>query len=127
RVGPQLGRDTLTFVHSYPATQAALARLDPADLRLAQRFELYFQGIELGNGFHELAGESEQRTRFMRDNEERSRLGLPVAALDERLLAALAAGLPDCCGVALGFDRIVMLATGAAHIDEVLSFPTGRA
>jgi lysyl-tRNA synthetase class 2 len=127
RVGPQLGRETLTFVHGYPASQAALARLDPADPRLAQRFELYFQGVELGNGFHELAAEPEQRQRFMRDNEERRRLGLPVAALDARLLAALAAGLPDCCGVALGFDRIVMLATGATHIDEVLSFPTARA
>jgi lysyl-tRNA synthetase class 2 len=127
RIGPQLGREALTFVHSYPASQAALARLDPADPRVAQRFELYFRGVELGNGFHELGAEPEQRARFMRDNEERRRLGLPVAALDERLLAALAAGLPDCCGVALGFDRIVMLATGAAHIDEVLSFPTGRA
>ena len=126
RVGPQLGRDTLSFVHSYPASQAALARLDPADPRVAQRFELYYQGIELGNGFHELAAEPEQRARFMRDNEERHRLGLPVAALDERLLAALAAGLPDGCGVALGFDRIVMLASGATRIDEVLSFPTGR-
>ncbi|HKD53876.1 MAG TPA: EF-P lysine aminoacylase EpmA [Steroidobacteraceae bacterium] len=127
RVGPRLGRERLTFVNSYPASQAALAQLDPADARVAQRFELYGQGIELGNGFHELAAEPEQRARFVRDNEERRRRGLPVAALDERLLAALAAGLPGCCGVALGFDRIVMGATGATHIDEVLSFPTGRA
>jgi lysyl-tRNA synthetase class 2 len=126
RVGPRLGREALTFVHSYPASQAALAQLDPADPRVAQRFELYCQGIELANGFHELAAEPEQRARFTRDNEERGRRGLPVAALDERLLAALAAGLPDCSGVALGFDRIVMLATGATHIDEVLSFPSGR-
>lgn len=125
-VGPRLGRDALTFVHSYPASQAALARLDPQDARVAQRFELYCAGIELANGFHELASASEQRTRFEADNAERRRLGLPVFPLDERLLAALPA-LPDCVGVALGFDRTLMLASGAAHIEEVLAFPTGRA
>jgi lysyl-tRNA synthetase class 2 len=126
-VGPRLGAGALTFVHGYPATQAALARLDPGDPRTARRFELYADGIELANGFHELAQASEQRARFEEDNAGRQRLGLPVQALDERLLAALGAGLPDCAGVALGFDRVVMLATGAAHIDEVLAFPTARA
>ncbi|MGC8520435.1 MAG: EF-P lysine aminoacylase EpmA [Steroidobacteraceae bacterium] len=127
RIGPQLGRGALTFVHGYPASQAALARLDPADRRAAQRFELYCEGIELANGFHELADAHEQRARFEQDIAERRRLGLPAAALDERLLGALAAGLPDCCGVALGFDRLVMLATGAGRIDEVLPFPIERA
>ncbi len=127
RIGPQLGRGALTFVHGYPASQAALARLDPADTRAAQRFELYCEGIELANGFHELADAHEQRARFEQDIAERRRLGLPAAALDERLLGALAAGLPDCCGVALGFDRLVMLATGAGRIDEVLPFPIERA
>jgi elongation factor P--(R)-beta-lysine ligase len=127
QVGPQLGRGAFTFVHSYPASQAALARLDPADPRTAQRFELYVDGIELANGFHELASSAEQRARFARDNEARRRRGLPVAPPDERLLAALAAGLPDCAGVALGFDRVLMLAAGAGHIDEVLAFPTARA
>jgi lysyl-tRNA synthetase class 2 len=126
-VGPRLGRGSLTFVHGYPASQAALARLDPVDPRSAQRFELYCEGVELANGFHELAAAREQRARFERDNGERQRLGLPVRPLDERLLAALEAGLPDCAGVALGFDRTLMLATGAAHIDEVLAFPTERA
>ena len=126
-VGPRLGHGELTFVHGYPATQAALARLDPRDPRTACRFELYADGIELANGFHELAQASEQRARFEADNAGRQRLGLPVQALDERLLAALGAGLPDCAGVALGFDRVVMLATGATHIDEVLAFPTARA
>ena len=125
-VGPRLGRDALTFVHSYPASQAALARLDPADPRVAQRFELYCAGIELANGFHELAAASEQRARFEADNACRRRLGLPVFPLDERLLAALQ-DLPDCVGVALGFDRTLMLAAGATHIEEVLAFPTGRA
>jgi elongation factor P--(R)-beta-lysine ligase len=126
-VGPQLGQDGLTFVHAYPASQAALARLDPADPRAAQRFELYCNGIELANGFHELASAREQRERFEHDIAERQRLGLPVAALDERLLAALAAGLPDCSGVALGFDRTLMLAAGAERIDAVLPFPIERA
>jgi lysyl-tRNA synthetase class 2 len=126
-VGPKLGLRSLTFVHGYPASQAALAQLSPADPRTAERFELYCEGIELANGFHELADASEQRARFTNDNAERARAGLPVAALDERLLAALAAGLPECAGVALGFERVLMLATGARHIDEVLAFPTARA
>lgn len=126
RVGPALGEGALTFVHGYPATQAALARLDPQDARIARRFELYCEGVELANGFEELASEAEQRKRFEADNRERLRRGWPVA-LDERLLAALAHGLPPCAGVALGFDRTLMLATGAHRIDEVLAFPTERA
>jgi elongation factor P--(R)-beta-lysine ligase len=126
-VGPRLGHDGLTFVHAYPATQAALARLDPSDPRAAQRFELYCDGVELANGFHELASATEQRERFEHDLAQRRRLGLPVATLDERLLAALEAGLPDCCGVALGFDRTLMLAAGAERIDAVLPFPIERA
>jgi len=126
-IGPRLGREALTFVHGYPATQAALARLDPREPRAARRFELYCDGIELANGFHELAAPNEQRARFERDNAQRRRLGLPVFPPDERLLTALACGFPDCTGVALGFDRTLMLATGAAHIEEVLAFPTARA
>ncbi|HYX73389.1 MAG TPA: EF-P lysine aminoacylase EpmA [Steroidobacteraceae bacterium] len=125
-VGPRLGRGALSFVHDYPASQAALARLDPADARVAQRFELYCGGIELANGFHELAGAAEQRARFEADNMRRRGLGLPVFPVDERLLAALRE-LPDCVGVAVGFDRMLMLAVGAAHIEAVLPFPTGRA
>jgi lysyl-tRNA synthetase class 2 len=126
-VGPRLGVNALTFVHAYPATQAALARLDPQDPRAALRFELYCDGVELANGFHELASAAEQQKRFEQDNVERQRAGLPVHPPDELLLAALAAGLPECSGVALGFDRTVMLATGAKTIDEVLAFPTERA
>ena len=127
RVGPRLGRGALTFLHGYPASQAALARLEPKDPRVARRFELYCEGLELANGFHELGAAPEQRARFERDNEERRRRGLAVAPPDERLLAALASGLPDCAGVALGFDRTLMLAVGATHIDQVLAFPTARA
>lgn len=127
RVGPALGGTALTFVHRYPASQAALARLDSDDPRLALRFELYHRGIELANGYHELASGAEQRSRFAADQEARRRRGLPVRALDERLLAALDAGLPDCAGVALGFDRVLMLACGATCIDDVLTFPVERA
>jgi lysyl-tRNA synthetase class 2 len=116
-IGPTLGAGTLTFVHGYPASQAALARLDPADSGSALRFELYCEGVELANGFHELE----------HDLEERRRAGLPAFAPDEHLLAALEAGLPECSGVALGFDRTLMLATQSKHIDEVLPFPTDRA
>src|SRR5205807_1775098 len=86
-VGPRLGRSALTFVHGYPASQAALARLDPEEPRTARRFELYCDGVELANGFHELASAAEQRERFERDNAQRRRLGLPVCPIDERLLA----------------------------------------
>ncbi len=95
--------------------------------RIRERFELYGDGIELANGFHELADAAEQRARFEADAGERRRLGLPVIQPDERLLAALAQGLPDCAGVAVGFDRLLMLATGARDINEVLAFPTERA
>jgi lysyl-tRNA synthetase class 2 len=127
RVGPRLGQSALTFVHGYPASQAALARLDPVDPRTALRFELYCEGVELANGFHELTDAAEQRARFRQDLAARRQLGLGGAVLDERLLAALESGLPDCCGVALGFDRTVMLAVGADSIDSVLPFPIERA
>jgi lysyl-tRNA synthetase class 2 len=127
QVGPSLGANALTFLHRYPASQAALARLDPDDPRVALRFELYHRGIELANGYHELSNGAEQRARFAADLENRAARGLPAAAIDANLLAALDAGLPDCAGVALGFDRVLMLACGASKIDEVLAFPVERA
>jgi len=127
QVGPALGAATLTFMHLYPASQAALARLDTQDPRLALRFELYHRGVELANGYHELSNAAEQRMRFAADQQSRAARGLPVASLDQNLLAALDAGLPDCAGVALGFDRVLMLATNAASIEDVLAFPTERA
>jgi lysyl-tRNA synthetase class 2 len=123
-VGPALGRAQLCCLHRYPASQAALARLDPEDGRVALRFELYFQGVELANGFEELADAAEQRARFEADQRERHRRGLPERALDERLLKALEAGLPPVSGVALGFDRTLMLRVGAQTLSEVLPFPT---
>ncbi len=127
QVGPALGAKALTFLHRYPASQAALARLDPDDPRVALRFELYYRGVELANGYHELASGAEQRLRFAADLKMRTQRGLPAATLDPNLLAALDAGLPDCAGVALGFDRLMMLAVGAESIDAVLAFPVERA
>lgn len=127
RVGPELGRGRLTCLHHFPASQAALAQLDASDPRTALRFELYAEGVELANGYVELASSSEQRARFVADQAERIRRGLTGPALDERLIAALDAGLPACAGVALGFDRAAMLALGAASIDEVMAFAWDRA
>jgi len=127
QVGPALGAAALTFVHRYPASQAALARLDAGDPRLALRFELYCEGMELANGYHELTNAAEQRLRFDADQQARAARGLPAFSLDRYLLAALDAGLPDCAGVALGFDRVLMLAMNASSIDEVLAFPVERA
>jgi lysyl-tRNA synthetase class 2 len=127
RVGPGLGANCLTWLHHYPASQAALARIDPDDPGTALRFEVYADGIELANGFVELAGVDEQRARFEADLAERRRRSLPEPAIDESLLAALQAGLAPCAGVALGFDRVVMLALGARRIDEVVAFGWDRA
>jgi lysyl-tRNA synthetase class 2 len=127
KLGPTLGRGEWLALTHWPASQAALARLDPADPRTALRFEVYADGIELANGFEELADAREQAARFAADNAARRARGLPDHAVDERLLAALAAGLPPCSGVAVGFDRAVMVATGARSIDEVIAFTTEQA
>jgi elongation factor P--(R)-beta-lysine ligase len=126
-VGPALGRGRLTCLHHFPASQAALARLDAEDPRTALRFELYAEGIELANGYVELAGAAEQRSRFESDLAARRVLGRTEPAIDLHLLAALDAGLPQCAGVAMGFDRVAMLAMGATRIDEVMAFPWNRA
>ena len=123
-VGPHLGNGRLCFIYDYPASQAALARIRGA---VASRFEAYLDGIELANGFHELGDAGEQRRRFEADLAERARRGLPAVPIDERFLAALEHGLPDCSGVALGFDRLVMCASGARDIRDVLAFPFDRA
>ena len=104
-----------------------MARLRADDRRVAERFELFVDGIELANGAGELDDAIEQRRRFESDLEERRRRGLPPVALDEHLLAAMSAGLPPCAGVALGIDRLVMLALGKGALEEVMSFPIGRA
>jgi lysyl-tRNA synthetase class 2 len=117
----------LTFVYDYPVSQAALARLKPGPPPVAARFEVFSGGIELANGFHELTDAREQRRRFEAERARRRREGLATPPLDEDFLAALEAGLPDCAGVALGFDRLVALATSKADLKSALSFAHGKA
>jgi elongation factor P--(R)-beta-lysine ligase len=123
-VAPGFPADRITFVHDFPASQAALARVAGP---VAARFEAYVGELELANGFHELVDPEEQARRFAADAAERVRRRLPPLEPDARFLAALRAGLPPCSGVALGFDRVVMLALGADHIDATLAFPYERA
>ncbi len=123
QVEPALAQlDHAVFVTDYPASQASLARKRPSDPRVAERFELYVAGVELCNGFGELTDAVEQRSRFVRDQEERARRGKPVYPLDERFLEALARGMPESGGNAIGLDRLVALATGTTSIRDVLAF-----
>ncbi len=126
-VGPRLGMERPCFICDYPASQAALARLKPGLPAVAARFELYLDGIELANGFHELLNGAEQRARFNRDLDVRRTRGQAQRPLDEHLLAALAAGLPDCAGVALGFDRLVAVALGAERLADAMAFTIDNA
>ena len=125
---PQLADRGMCFVYDFPASQAALARIADSDgVMVGQRFELYVDGMELANGYFELTDADEQRQRFERDNARRRAAGRPERPLDEYLLAALKHGLPECSGVALGIDRLLMLATGVTDIREVLAFDWDRA
>ena len=128
RIESGLGRGCLTFVYDYPPTQAALSRVrQDADADpIAERFELYLEGIELANGFQELTNPLEQRRRFALDMQKRLASGLDRFPVDEEFLAALEAGMPEAAGVALGLDRLLMIATGSKHVDEVLTFPVER-
>ncbi|MFT8550862.1 MAG: EF-P lysine aminoacylase EpmA [Acetobacter okinawensis] len=121
RIEPAIGQTRPTFLTHWPASQAALARKDPTDPRVALRFELYAAGMELANAFDELTDPAEQRQRFAQDRAERQSLypTRPTWPMDEKLLHALP-HMPPCSGIALGFDRLVMLASGARHIQDVL-------
>ena len=124
RVEPNIGRDHPTFLTHWPAEQAALARRDPEDPRVAERFELFVCGIELANAFAELTDAAEQRGRFLADRARRHALTGPDWPMDEDFLAALAFGMPPAAGIALGFDRLAMIASGADRIAQVLWLPT---
>jgi elongation factor P--(R)-beta-lysine ligase len=126
-IEPNIGQESPVFVFDFPASQAALARISPADSRVAERFELYFKGIELANGFHELDNPKEQLIRFEQDNLKRVAMGLSTQPIDFNLIAALESGLPSCAGVAMGVDRLIMLALGLSHIEQVIAFPFSRA
>lgn len=123
RIEPNLGRHHPTFLTHWPAAQAALARRDPMDPRVAERFELFVCGIELANAFVELTDPIEQRARFMAERERRHAMYGPDWALDEDFLAALEHGMPPSAGIALGFDRLAMIASGADRIGQVLWLP----
>ncbi len=110
------------FVYDYPISQAALARPSEADASVAERFELFYDDVELANGFSELTDATEQRARFEEDNRARRQRGLPELEIDERLLAALESGIEDCAGVALGLDRLLMVLLDLDSIDQVLTF-----
>jgi len=122
-IEPQLGINKPVIVYGFPASQSALARINQNDPRIADRFEAYYQGIELANGFYELADASEQQRRFNSDNQARKSKNLAQMPMDKLLIEALQGGLPECAGVALGVDRLLMLKVGATHIDEVICFP----
>ncbi len=126
-IEPKIGKDVPCFVYNFPASQASLAKISYSDSSVAERFECYYKGIELANGFHELTDANQQQSRFQRDNEIRLQLGKPQQEIDQYFISALESGLPSCAGVALGIDRLVMLALSADSIDQVLTFPITNA
>jgi lysyl-tRNA synthetase class 2 len=127
RIEPHLGQAHPTFLTHWPAAQAALARRDPADPRVAERFELFVCGMELANAFVELTDAAEQRARFVEDRARRHALyGAGDWPLDEDFLAAMAHGMPPAAGIALGFDRLAMIASGADRVDQVQWLPEAR-
>jgi lysyl-tRNA synthetase class 2 len=124
-IEPQLPKQ-LVFIYDYPVTLAALAKVRSDVTPVAERFEVYLQGIELANGFHELSDAKEQYLRFRNDLSLRTRLGYPQVPIDKYLLAALTHGLPDCAGIALGIDRLLMLMAKADKLSDVINFPIQR-
>jgi len=126
KIEPTLGQACPTFIYDYPASQAALSKIRQDNPPVAERFEVYVKGIELANGFHELINADEQRERFESDLEKRKSANLPIVPLDERLLSALTK-MPPCAGVALGIDRLIMIALGKNTLEEVISFSFDKA
>ncbi|MCW8832262.1 MAG: elongation factor P--(R)-beta-lysine ligase [Colwellia sp.] len=126
-IEPHIGIDSPCFVYHFPSSQASLAKICVEDERVAERFECYYQGIELVNGFHELTNADKQFQRFQKDNKQRTALGMKEMPIDNNFISALGHGLPQCSGVALGVDRLIMLALQAEHIAQVISFPIERA
>jgi len=127
RVQPDFPPDRITVIYDYPASQCALAKIREENPPLAERFELYVGAQELANGYHELTDATEQRERFLRDNVRRRERGLRELPIDENLLAALAQGMPDCAGVALGIERLLMAMSGTDDIRDVLVFAFAQA
>lgn len=127
-VEPFLGKNDVCVLIHYPATQAALARTTIVDgIEVAERFEIYRSGIELANGYHELKDAAEQSRRFEEYNIKREKMGKRVLPIDKRFLKSLEGNFPDCCGVAVGFDRLMMMRHEVPEISEVLPFPWDEA
>lgn len=127
KIQPHIGQDQPIVIYHFPASQAGLSEISTKDNRVAKRFEVYFKGIELANGCRELINRNEQFQRFEQENCNRARLRLPMNPIDKNLLDALQYGVPACAGVALGIDRLVMLALGKNNLSDVIAFPVGRA
>ena len=127
QVQPHLGKQRLAMVYGYPAIQSSLAKINPANPKITDRVEIFINGIELGNGYYELSNAFEQEKRFDREIIVRQSNSQPAAVKDTHLLAALNSGLPECSGMAIGLDRLLMLLSGYSHIDAVLAFPISRA
>jgi lysyl-tRNA synthetase class 2 len=127
KIQPQLGWDSVCLVHGYPAFLPSLARVNRDNPLIVDRFEVFVAGIELGNGFFELADVDEQNRRFEQEILERQAKNLPPVQKDNALLAALAHGLPDCSGVAIGLDRVLMLLDQSQSIEDILAFPVAVA
>ena len=126
-IEPRVGQTCPLFLYDFPASQAALAKIRTEDHLVASRFEVYYQGIELANGFHELQDAVEQERRFEEDRQLRRTAQLPDIHIDQLFLAALKNGFPDCAGVAVGIDRLIMLALNKKNLADVLSFSFERA
>jgi len=127
KVQPHLGGNALCMVYGYPACQSSLARVNEQFPLTTDRVELFINGIELGNGYYELSDAEEQDRRFNKELAIRHQQQLPVSVKDNRLISALESGLPECSGVAIGLDRLLMLLTNSASIEDVLSFSIHRA
>ena len=126
-VEKNIGKSSPCFVYDFPVSQASLAKVSITDPRVAHRFECYYKGIELVNGFNELTDATIQAERFNKDNKSRQERGQPVREIDMNFINALSQGLPQCAGVALGIDRLVMLALEQTSIESVITFPIQRA
>lgn len=127
KVQPFLGENALCLVYGYPACQPSLARINYHDARIVERVELFINGVELGNGYYELVNADEQNRRFDSEIAIRQQKKRPAVVKDQRLISALSSGLPDCSGVAIGLDRLLMLLSNSLTIDDVLGFAVSRA
>ena len=126
RLAPRLGNKTPIFIYDFPVCQAALAKITSGTEPVAQRFELFINCIEIANGYNELNDYNEQKSRFEQENRNRQKLGKTAVEPDKSLLEAMVHGLPDCAGVAVGVDRLLMVMTGIDNIYDVMGFPVGK-